>query len=140
RVPRCAPARRPHLPGPPRRLRHLPGPPGRRGRLPRRLCRGDDVSTAPFDPVVAQVLTTSHRQHITALVVPPTGDPFPLPVDGFNVSWDEDRSPRVIVEITTPATMTAAEYEILDPRRLVRLEVTVAYRLPDGTDDAHQVG
>lgn len=97
------------------------------------------MSTSPFNPAVAQVIGATHSQTVTALAVPATGDPFPLSVEGFRASWDEDRSPRVIVQFDCVALATAEDLARFDPRTGARVRLTVSYRLPDGTEDSHQI-
>lgn len=97
------------------------------------------MTTAPFHPSVAQLLPQTHDQTLRAIAVPPGHDPIPLAVDDYSIRWDENRSPRVHATLVCAVPEDAAILDLLDPRSIVRIQVLVRYRLPDGTYDEHQV-
>lgn len=95
--------------------------------------------TAPWPPEVAQLLAAPHSQGLTATAVPRDGAPFELTVEGYRVSMDEDRSPRVLVQLDCAALDSGEELERFDPRTGARVELSASYTLPSGAIETHQI-
>jgi hypothetical protein len=95
------------------------------------------MPTAPFDPEVEQLVTQTHYQDFTAVAVV-AAVTYPLEVTAYSVDWDGDRTPRVSARLDC-VVPDEAVLAALDPRTSVRVKVTVAYRLPSGVLDSHQV-
>lgn len=95
------------------------------------------MTTAPYAPEVAQLITSTHAQTFRAVAVVGV-DEHPLDVTDYTVSIDENRSPRWTADLTC-ALPAEDVLEALDPRTLVRVRLLAGYRLPSGTVDEQEV-
>lgn len=91
------------------------------------------MSTAPFDAAVAQLITETHQQRVTARAVV-AGTTIDLPLIDYTVDNTERRTPRWSAILTTPIP-DEATLNLLDPRTYVRVTITAGYRLPGGDWD-----
>lgn len=99
------------------------------------------MTTAPFDPSVALLVTDAHEQVVSASAVLLDGAGDVLPLDllpGSVLERDETRSPRVTAQLTC-AVPDQATIDQLDPRAGVRVRIDAGYRLSSGAFDIHQV-
>lgn len=97
------------------------------------------AATDPFSPAVADLITGPHQVAATLTATTPGYPALTLAVTGGRLAWDDSRSPRVQGSITVALPDDPTALDVLDPRRPVRVAVTITYTLPDGTPDAHQV-
>lgn len=95
--------------------------------------------TAPWPDSVASLIRETHAQVFRAEAVTAGAGTFPLDVLNYSVTWAEDTAPRVMARISTPASLTAAQLDALDPRAGARVRLTAGYVLADGTESAYQV-
>lgn len=97
------------------------------------------MSTAPFDPAVAQLITQTHEQTFSADVFI-GAEVHDLDVEDWSIMLDEARSPRVDAELRIPVPDPGSPLDLmLDPRKLCRTRITIGYRLPSGEYDKHQL-
>lgn len=96
------------------------------------------MSAAPFADEVEQLIAAGHEAIVTARAVTPEGEVIELDLIAYDVEWDEARSPRVTAGLDC-VVPDQATLDKLDPRRVVRIQITAGYRLPSGVLDAHQV-
>ncbi|MBD3782442.1 MAG: hypothetical protein IE926_05710 [Micrococcales bacterium] len=95
------------------------------------------MTTAPFDPAVAALASDSHTAVLTAVAVS-GATTVPLDVLDYSVAWDENRNPHTTASLDC-AVPDQAALDLLDPRTMVRVKITVSYTLPSGHVDAQQV-
>lgn len=93
------------------------------------------MSTAPWSPAAAALLSESHGQGLRAVATHPDFDgPVQLDLVDCQVSFDERRAPRVQASLTVGLADTSL-VPLLDPRMGVRVEISAGYRLPGGDED-----
>lgn len=96
------------------------------------------MTTAPFDPAVAQLVTFPHYETLSAVAVVGVTQ-YPLDVQDYTIDLDEARSPRVRSTLVCAVPEAQATLDALDPRTLVKVRISVSYRLPSGTLDTQQL-
>lgn len=98
------------------------------------------MSTDPWASDTPALLTRSLSHVVAARIVLPTPETIALDVQAGRLSFDETRSPRVIVQgLQCRVPTDSALLGRIDPRTGARLELDVGYRRPDGTLDVHTI-
>lgn len=101
------------------------------------------MSTAPYDPQVAALVTGPHAVAVTVSATSSYAGSFAtiadLDVVRGTVDWSERRSPRVAARLTVRCPGQPI-LDQLDPRLGVRVLVSPGYRLPSGAWDYAQAG
>lgn len=96
------------------------------------------MSTAPWSAAAASQLSRG-SEHVY-IVTATTGErTIPLEVDTGRLTYDESWSPHVQASFTVAIPESEADLLALDPRGLVRINITVGYVLEDRTTEQHQI-
>jgi len=95
--------------------------------------------TAPWDAAAAKLIADAHGQTFTATFTTAAGNGIPVQVSTLEITMDHAWSPYCQGTVTGPVPESQAVLDALDPRRLVRCDVSAGYVLTDGTQDVHPV-
>lgn len=94
-------------------------------------------TTGAFSPQVAEVITAGVVEITGRLRFPPgaASGPVDLAIIDGTLSWSERRSPRFQASLDCAIPEDVNVIDLTDSRSLVRVDVSIGYRLPDGSLD-----
>lgn len=98
------------------------------------------MSTDPWSSDTPALLTRSLSHVVAGRIVLPGSETIPLDVEGGRLSFDETRSPRVMLNgLTCRVPTDPALLARIDPRTGARLELDAGYTRPGGAQDVHTI-
>lgn len=96
--------------------------------------------TAPWSIDAENAIRSSLRVVTSAVATHPSwAGPLALEVVGGTVTFDEAWSPHVQAELVCALPADQTGLELLDPRDLVRVQITAGYVYPGSVEDSHQL-
>ena len=95
------------------------------------------------DPYDVRWLTTLGQplEHLVSADAwhPSWAAPIALPIESGTLTFDEGTYPYAVADMVLRVPLTQAELDALDPRKGVRVRITLGYRQPGGLTEQHRV-